>query len=100
MSTFAAVYSAYTGIPVPLDIGFTGEVTLKGFVTPVGGVKEKILEAKNEGCTRMYISAQSYDKLEKEMKNQNLNISVIPVYHIRDIISDVFLREGEQGNGV
>lgn len=100
MSTFAAVYSAYTGLPVPLDIGFTGEVTLKGFVTSVGGVKEKILAAKNEGCTRMYISAQNYDMLEKEMKNQNSNISVIPVYHIRDIISAVFMREGEQGNGV
>lgn len=100
MSTFAAVYSAYTGIPVPLDVGFTGEVTLKGFLTPVGGVKEKIQAAKKEGCMRMYIPAQNYDRLEKEMKNQNSNISVIPVYHIRDIISAVFMREGEQGNGV
>lgn len=100
MSTFAAVYSVYTDLPVPLDIGFTGEVTLKGFVTPVGGVKEKILAAKKEGCTQMYIPAQNYDRLEKEMKNQNLNISVIPVHHIRDVISSVFMKEGEQGNEV
>lgn len=100
MSTFVAVYSAYAGISVPLDVGFTGEVTLKGFVTPVGGVTEKILAAKKEGCTRIYIPEQNYDRLDKEMRNQNLNISVIPVYHVKDIISAFFMKEGEQGNEV
>ncbi len=60
-----AIASAYTGRPVPPDIAMTGEITLRGRVLPVGGVKEKILAAKRAGVTHIVLSADNRRDIEE-----------------------------------
>lgn len=47
-----AIVSLLTGRPVPATIAFTGEITLRGAVTAVGGIREKVLAARRAGMTR------------------------------------------------
>ena len=51
ITMFTAIYSAFTGRRVRADFAMTGEITLRGAVTPVGGIREKILAAKRAGIT-------------------------------------------------
>ena len=51
ITMFTAMVSAFTGRPVRADVAMTGEITLRGAVTPVGGIREKILAAKRAGIT-------------------------------------------------
>lgn len=89
LSTFVAAYSAYTGLPVPMNLALTGEVTLKGYVTGVGGVKEKIRGAQKSGCSMICIPKQNYtDKMG--ILFDNAEIKILPIYHVKEILKYVF----------
>ncbi len=65
-----ALYSAITGIPVSANVAMTGEVTLRGRVLPIGGLKEKMLAAKAAGIENVIVPAKNrpdVDELEEEI---------------------------------
>ena len=67
----AAMYSAITGKPVRSDLAMTGEVTLRGRVLPIGGLKEKILAAKMAGLKEVLVpfeNKKDIDEISEEIK--------------------------------
>lgn len=60
-----ALASLFTGRPVAADLGMTGELTLRGMVLPVGGIKNKVLAAKRAGLTRIILPAKNDKDLEE-----------------------------------
>ena len=60
-----ALYSLVTGRPVPADVAMTGEITLRGKIMPVGGIKEKILAASRAGIKRVLLPAGNKKNLEE-----------------------------------
>lgn len=67
-----AMVSAITGVPVRADVAMTGEITLRGRVLPIGGLKEKLLAAKKAGITTVLIPAENHpdvEEIETEIKD-------------------------------
>ena len=60
----AALFSAVTRVPVRKDVAMTGEITLRGKVLPVGGIKEKILAAHRAGIRTIILSAENEKDLD------------------------------------
>ncbi|KUG28480.1 atp-dependent protease la type i [hydrocarbon metagenome] len=80
-----ALISALTNTPVCHDVAMTGEITLRGRVLPVGGVKEKILAAVAAGMTRVIIPKRNEKDLEEIPKDLRARIVVQPVEHMDEI---------------
>lgn len=81
-----ALTSAITGIPVKQDVAMTGEITLRGRVLPIGGLKEKILAAKMAGVTTVVIPQKNAKDIVKIPKEILSGIEVIPVEHAEDAL--------------
>ncbi|CAI5733372.1 unnamed protein product [Hyaloperonospora brassicae] len=60
-----ALLSAVSGIPVPVDIAMTGEITLRGVILPVGGIREKVLAAIRAGITRVVLPRANESEVEE-----------------------------------
>jgi ATP-dependent Lon protease len=80
-----ALISGLTNKPVANDIAMTGEITLRGRVLPVGGIKEKILAAVSAGVKKVIIPAQNKKDLEEIPRELRRKIKVTTVEHIDDI---------------
>ena len=81
-----ALASALTGKPIDCGIAMTGEITLRGSVLPIGGLKEKLLAAKRAGITRVLIPAENEKNLE-EISDQILkNIEIKVVSHVDEVL--------------
>jgi ATP-dependent Lon protease len=90
VTMFVALYSLALNIPVPPDIAMTGEITLRGKVLPVGGIKEKVLAADRAGIRKVLLPTWNKKDLEdvpKEVK-QRLTFSFIDT--VEDVIREVF----------
>jgi ATP-dependent Lon protease len=83
-----ALVSALTGIPVRNDTAMTGEITLRGRVLPVGGIREKVLAAHRGGITRVLIPEANRKDLRDVPENVRAELEIVPVEHM-----DVVLRE-------
>jgi Lon-like ATP-dependent protease len=77
-----AIYSAIKGIPVDNRIAMTGEVSIRGFVKPIGGVIAKIEAAKQAGATRVVIPKDNWQDIFKTFEG----IEIIPVERIEQVI--------------
>jgi ATP-dependent Lon protease len=85
-----ALYSAYTGKPVPDDLAMTGELTLSGLVLPVGGIKEKLLAAHRAGKHRVIVPAENESDLRKLPQAVREELTVILVSSIEEVFSAAF----------
>ncbi|HEY3368148.1 MAG TPA: ATP-dependent protease LonB [Symbiobacteriaceae bacterium] len=77
-----AIYSAFTGRPVDNRLAMTGEVSIRGFVKPVGGVVAKVEAARQAGCTRVLIPKENWQECFRDLPG----IRVLPV----DRLSEAF----------
>jgi ATP-dependent Lon protease len=81
-----ALVSALTKTPVRKDVAMTGEITLRGKVLPIGGLKEKILAAIRAGVTTVIIPEQNRKDLEDVPRHILKKIKVIPAKTIDDVL--------------
>jgi ATP-dependent Lon protease len=78
--------SALTGIPVKADVAMTGEITLRGEVLPIGGLKEKLLAAHRGGVKTVIIPEENERDLVDIPKNIKQNLSIKPVRWIDEVL--------------
>ena len=90
VTMLVTLVSALTGRPVASDLAMTGEITLRGRVLPVGGIKEKILAAVGRGLKRVAIPKQNEKDLEDVPKELLRKIKVIPIYHVDELLKLAF----------
>ena len=80
-----ALVSALTGIPVKAEVAMTGEITLRGEVLPIGGLKEKLLAAHRGGITTVLIPAENEKDLAEIPDNIKSRLKIIPVRWIDQV---------------
>jgi ATP-dependent Lon protease len=81
-----AIVSALTGRPVHRHVGMTGEITLRGRVLPIGGVREKVLAAHRAGLKTVILPEKNMKDLVDLPKTARAELKVIPVKHMDDVI--------------
>ncbi|MBQ7487082.1 MAG: endopeptidase La [Clostridia bacterium] len=81
-----ALVSALTGIPVHQNVAMTGEVTLRGRVLPIGGLKEKLLAAHRAGIDTVLIPRENEKDLEKMPEKVRSDIKIIPVEDVTEVL--------------
>jgi ATP-dependent Lon protease len=82
-----ALVSALTGIPVRADVAMTGEITLRGEVLPIGGLKEKLLAAHRGGIQTVIIPEENARDLVEIPKNIKQNLDIRPVRWIDEVLA-------------
>ena len=88
-----SIVSALTGIPVRRDVAMTGEITLRGRVLPIGGLKEKLLAAHRGGITTVLIPRDNEKDLVDIPDNVKKGLKIIPVGTVDEVLSEALLRE-------
>jgi ATP-dependent Lon protease len=81
-----AIVSAMTGIPVKAEVAMTGEITLRGEVLPIGGLKEKLLAAHRGGITLVLIPADNEKDLADIPENVKKGLTIKPVKWIDEVL--------------
>ncbi|HZY15028.1 MAG TPA: endopeptidase La [Ramlibacter sp.] len=81
-----AMVSAYTGIPVRADVAMTGEITLRGEVTAIGGLKEKLLAALRGGIKTVLIPEENTKDLQDIPENVKNDLEIVPVRWIDKVL--------------
>ncbi len=90
-----SIVSAITGIPIRRDIAMTGEITLRGRVLPIGGLKEKLLAALRAGITTVVIPKENEKDLVEIPANVKQGLKIIPVSHVDEVIGHALSRKPE-----
>ena len=83
--------SVLTGRPVHRDIAMTGEITLRGRVLPIGGLKEKILAAHRAGITKVLIPNENEKDLKDIPAAVSKQIEIVPVEHMDEVLFHALL---------
>jgi len=81
-----SIVSTLTGIPVRPDVAMTGEVTLRGRVLPIGGLKEKLLAALRGGITKVLIPAENEKDLAEIPANVKEGLEIVCVSHVDQVL--------------
>ena len=82
-----AIISALSGIPVRRNVAMTGEITLRGRVLPIGGLKEKLLAALRGGITRVLIPKENEKDLADVPDNVKQGLEIIPVETVDEVLA-------------
>ena len=88
-----AIVSVLTQIPVRNDIAMTGEVTLRGRVLPIGGLKEKLLAALRGGVKTVLIPKENEKDLADIPDNVKGALEIIPVDHVSDVLKQALTKK-------
>ena len=88
-----SIVSTLTSIPVRKDIAMTGEVTLRGRVLPIGGLKEKLLVAHRGGIDTVLIPKENEKDLVEIPDNVKKGLKIIPVGTVDEVLSEALVRE-------
>ena len=90
-----AMISTLTNTPVRKDIAMTGEITLRGKVLPVGGIKEKVLAAHRAGIRKVLLPADNkadIDDIPEKVRNE---IEFVLISNAKDALDQVLVRKGK-----
>jgi ATP-dependent Lon protease len=90
-----AIVSVMTGIPVRKDVAMTGEITLRGRVLPIGGLKEKLLAALRGGIKTILIPEENVKDLAEISDNVKNGLEIVPVSRMDDVIKAALVRVPE-----
>jgi ATP-dependent Lon protease len=90
-----AIVSVLTGIPVRRDVAMTGEVTLRGNVLPIGGLKEKLLAALRGGVKTVMIPSENVKDLREIPDTVKNGLELIPVSNVMDVLKVALVRMPE-----
>ena len=82
----SAIISALTGRPVLKHVGMTGEITLRGRVLPIGGVREKVLAAHRAGLKTVILPEKNMKDLVELPKTVKSEMKIVPVKHMDDVL--------------
>jgi ATP-dependent Lon protease len=90
-----AIVSVMTGIPVKRDVAMTGEITLRGRVLPIGGLKEKLLAALRAGIKTVMIPEENVKDLAEIPENVKSGLEIIPVARMDEVLKQALVRMPE-----
>ena len=88
-----AIVSMLTGIPVRRDVAMTGEVTLRGRVLPIGGLKEKLLAALRGGVKKVLIPEENAKDLADIPDSVKNGMEIVPVSRMDEVIRHALVRQ-------
>jgi len=90
-----AIVSVMTGIPVRRDVAMTGEITLRGRVLPIGGLKEKLLAAARGGMKTVLIPEENAKDLVEINESIKKHLEIIPVSRMDEVLAHALVRKPE-----
>ncbi|NBQ74530.1 MAG: endopeptidase La [Acetobacteraceae bacterium] len=90
-----SIVSVLTGIPVRRDVAMTGEITLRGRVLPIGGLKEKLLAALRAGIKTVFIPKENEKDLADIPESVRKGLDINPVSHVDEVIMRALARKPE-----
>jgi len=90
-----AIVSVMTGIPVRRDVAMTGEITLRGRVLPIGGLKEKLLAASRGGMKTVLIPEENAKDLVEISDSIKKGLEIVPVTRMDEVIARALVRKPE-----
>jgi ATP-dependent Lon protease len=90
-----AIISVMTGIPVKHDVAMTGEITLRGRVLPIGGLKEKLLAALRSGIKTVVIPEDNVRDLKEIPEIVTKGMEIVPVSRMDQVLKTALVREPE-----
>ncbi|HWJ88867.1 MAG TPA: endopeptidase La [Pelagibacterium sp.] len=88
-----AIVSVMTGIPVRHDVAMTGEITLRGRVLPIGGLKEKLLAALRGGIKKVLIPEENVRDLKEIPDNVKEGLEIVPVSRMGEVLEHALLEQ-------
>lgn len=92
ITLLSAMLSAFTNIPVRSDTAMTGEITLRGRVLPIGGLKEKVLAAYRAGIHRIIMPKDNEKDLEEIPETVRQQMNFIPASDMREVLENILVR--------
>jgi len=90
-----AIVSVMTGIPVRRDVAMTGEITLRGRVLPIGGLKEKLLAAARGGMKTVLIPEENAKDLVEISETIKKGLEIVPVQRMDEVLARALTRKPE-----
>jgi ATP-dependent Lon protease len=87
-----AIISVMTAIPVKKDVAMTGEITLRGRVLPIGGLKEKLLAALRAGIKKVMIPEENAKDLAEIPDNVKSGLEIVPVSRMDEVLAHALVR--------
>ncbi len=94
-----ALISALTGRAVKKEVGMTGEITLRGRVLPIGGLKEKSLSAHRAGITTIIMPEENEKDIEDIPESVRSGLTFIKVNHLDQVLKHALTEEKHESNG-
>jgi ATP-dependent Lon protease len=92
-----AITSALLRIPVRRDVAMTGEVTLRGRVRPIGGLKEKVLAAHRGGVVKILIPGENAKDVPEIPAKVREEVQILPVEHMDDVLREALVLDDPDG---
>ena len=93
-----ALVSSLTGRAVKKEVAMTGEITLRGRVLPIGGLKEKSLSAHRAGITTIIMPAQNEKDLDEIPESVRKGLTFIKVNHLDEVLKHALVEDNNEGN--
>ena len=95
VAMITSIVSVMTGIPVRRDTAMTGEITLRGRILPIGGLKEKLLAAARGGMKTVLIPEENAKDLVEINESIKKNLEIIPVSRMDEVLARALVRKPE-----